>query len=450
LIIFVVALSLRLAYLASRWSLLPDWNVDAIGYHQLAVNLIQRGIFSLNTEAPFQPDSIRTPAFPVFIALIYLAVGVAPRAIVVVQAILDSITALIAMGIAANLGQPKYVIVGVGLLYAFYVEAWRYSAELYVEVVLAFCVTLVFLIVSRIRIAPGASDGTLLGGACGLALLVKPTLLLLPVILGAALLIEHRFRQALLFAAVLGVVLAPWVMRNAAVFGRPMLSSALEDNLALVSAPATMAEARGEIALPWTVSWEALFAEVIETAARRNPELFAVPANARTPQQTDQVTLELAETARDIIAAHPAAFVASHLKGAARGLRPQEHRFWFEQLSGQRWDGAMPDGLLDLMRDSGWGAVSPLASLLSVIYVTFYIAGGAALLIGLWRLSRRDRIIAVAVGFFIIYMLILPGPIAYERFRIPIMPLAFALMGCALYPRGHNGEFQRQEVIAHL
>ena len=449
LIIFLVALSLRLIYLASRWSLLPDWNVDAIGYHQLAVNLIQRGIFSLNTESPFQPDSIRTPAYPLFIALIYLAIGIAPRAVVVAQSILDAITALMAMGIVVNLKQPKYAALVVGLLYAFYPEAWRYSAELYAEVVFAFGLTLIFLMVSRLPNMPGAWGGALLGGACGLGLLIKPTPLLLPVILGMVLLVKRRFRQTAMAVAAFGVILAPWVIRNLSVFDRPMLSTAFENNLARVSAPATLAESRGQTVAPWTPSWEALFLEVVEAATRKDPGLFSMPVNAMTPQQTDRAALELADAARGIIAAHPAAFVTSQIKGAVHGLMPQEHRFWFEQLGGQKWDSAMPGGMTNRIRDSGWGAVPPLAPLLSVSYAAFYIIGGAAMAIGWWRLSRTDGVTAAAMGLFIVYMLVLPGPIAYERFRIPIMPLAFVLMGCALVSRGHTGKLQHQQVITH-
>src|SRR4030095_10484807 len=101
--VLFVALLLRFGYLAFRWPLLPDWNVDAVGYHQLAVNLLQRGIFSLNTQPPFQPDAIRTPGYPLFIAAVYVVVGINPRAVLIVQAILDAITVVLVVGTARHL-----------------------------------------------------------------------------------------------------------------------------------------------------------------------------------------------------------------------------------------------------------------------------------------------------------------------------------------------------------
>src|SRR5262245_13208962 len=102
-LLFISALLCRLFYIAALWHVLPIWNTDAQGYHYLALNLLQRGVFSMYAEAPFQPDALRTPGYPLFIASIYALFGVAPRAVIVAQAIIDSITALFVMGIAYKL-----------------------------------------------------------------------------------------------------------------------------------------------------------------------------------------------------------------------------------------------------------------------------------------------------------------------------------------------------------
>ncbi|MCL5998251.1 MAG: glycosyltransferase family 39 protein [Chloroflexi bacterium] len=438
LVVFMVALLLRLGYLAWRWPLLPDWNVDATGYHQLAVNLVQRGIFSLNTEPPFHPDAIRTPGYPLFIAAVYVLTGISPRAVLVVQAVLDAVTALLVMGISRNLGLPKGIAAVTGLLYALSPLAWRYSAELYVESILAFAVAVMFWLLSRPSMRPGWAGILGLGVACGVTLLVKPNMVLLPVILAIALLIRSGLRQTLLFVLATGLVLMPWVIRNALVFGRPMLSTVFENNLARVSAPATLAEASGEEVAPWTPRWEALFFEVVDRATRTNPQLFATPVDAMDPRESDQATLALADTAREIIANHPAAFVASHVKGVLHGLLPGEYRFWFGQFSGQTWESAMPAGIAGAIRARGWQAVPLLALILFVASVAVTVASGVAMSVGWWRLVRRHVIIASAMGAFILYVLLLPGPIAYERFQVPAVPLVAVLIGCAFEPETHK------------
>lgn len=432
LLVFLAALLLRMVYLVSHWSLLPDWHVDAIGYHQLAVNVIERGTFSLNTESPFQPDSIRTPAYPIVIALVYCSVGIMPRAVLIAQSILDAITALIVVGIGVNLKLPKHIAIVVGSLYAFYPTAWRYSAEFYVEVVLAFTIALLFWMLSRQGTSRASISAVGLGVVCGIGILIKPSLTLLPIILGGVLSVKRRFPHVLAFGAALGVVLVPWVIRNMIVFDRPMVSTTFENNLARVSAPATLAELEGEDVKPWSPRWEALFLQVVETAAHENPSLFAIPSSEMTPRQLDQLAVELAKVSREIVISHPKAFLIAHVKGVARGLLPQEYRSWFEKLSGQSWESIMPNGMASFIRDRGWRSVPLLALLLFVVFFTLYAVVYITMVIGLWRLSHHDQALAWAIGLFVVYMVILPGPIAYERFRVPIMPLAFASAGCAI------------------
>src|SRR5260370_15862238 len=44
---------------------------DGPGYHQIAVNLLQRHIFSAAQIPPYEPTTFRTPGYPLFLAAIY-------------------------------------------------------------------------------------------------------------------------------------------------------------------------------------------------------------------------------------------------------------------------------------------------------------------------------------------------------------------------------------------
>ena len=238
--LFVLALLPRLAYLLWRWSVLPNWNVDAIGYHQLAINLVEQGVFSLNTAAPFLPDAVRTPGYPIFIATVFALFGPEPRLVLCVQIVVDSITAVLVVLLARRLSHTPRAAILAGVLYALNPLCWRYCAELYVESLLAGLVTVVFLLLIAVN-RPTARRVSGLALVTGVAILFKPAVWPLLIIVLAVLLWRHMVRQALVCGAVCAIVLAPWLARNLVTFGRPMLSQVFENNLVTVSAPATFA-----------------------------------------------------------------------------------------------------------------------------------------------------------------------------------------------------------------
>lgn len=451
-LLFVLALACRLIYIAALWHVLPIWNVDALGYHNIAINLLQHGIFSLDAVPPFQPDSVRTPGYPAFIALIYASFGESPHAAIVVQAVVDSVTALLVTGIALRLlgndpGNARAAWLA-GAIYAIYPTAWHYSLEMYVEVLLAFALTLFFLVALR----PSRWQPLWLGAACALNLLIKPNVVVLP-ILGVLILwvqaaqsphqpdgkhaISGALRATALFTCVFTALLLPWVIRNARTFGRPMLSTVFEFNLAYVSAPFTLAQARSQPIGIWSAEFEALYGEVYVQAAERNPALFSIPVRQMTPDQTDQHQRLLAEVAGEIIRAHPGAFAATQLSQVARTWLPYDHKLWFTHLTSKNWDETVSEPFLATLLSGQ--TVSRLAAVLFFAFHGLYAAGLIAALVGAWRLLRASstftRVVIVAMAVMIVYMTVLPGPIGYERFRVPVMPLVCALMAGAFMPR---------------
>jgi len=200
LIIFVIALSTRLSYLASRWKMLPDWHVDALGYQQLALNLLTRGVFSMSMHPPYRPDIIRTPGYPIFIVTIYALFGVIPKAVLVIQAAIDSFTALIVMNLSLEISDSKESALIAGILYAFSQSAWRYSAEFYVETLLAFLIAFAFYVASKMRKGRQGLmlKSLLLGIVVGSSILVKPSVILLPLVLGGVLLARALWKEVII------------------------------------------------------------------------------------------------------------------------------------------------------------------------------------------------------------------------------------------------------------
>jgi len=261
---------LRIGYAATFPPEMVVEAVDARGYHQIARNLLDGHGFSLQAGPPYRPDSVRTPLYPAFVALVYAAAGPHPEAVVPVQAALDGLTALLvghrrptrrlasgpcgcsrvradagsdSHGERADDGDGPRVLVGPG-----HRAVRRHLGR---------CLSAAERRVPRTGMRPGAWVGGV----------VQTNVVALPAVYAAGAAWAARGtgrRRAGIQAAVvlLGgalLVIMPWIARNWLIFRQPMLSTAFQDNLARVAAPATLAAARGEQVAPWTPRWEALY-----------------------------------------------------------------------------------------------------------------------------------------------------------------------------------------------
>jgi hypothetical protein len=74
LVVFVVALVIRLFY--SFTSYQTYLNNDAVGFHNLAVNVARGNGYTANMEPPYEPHFMREPGYPVFLASVYYLHGV--------------------------------------------------------------------------------------------------------------------------------------------------------------------------------------------------------------------------------------------------------------------------------------------------------------------------------------------------------------------------------------
>ena len=340
-----------------------------------------------------------------------------------------------------------------GALYALNPTAWRYCNELLTEIPLAFLLTLLAGMMLRAWTDRRRRWLAWSGALAGLTLLVKPNLVLLPVLAAAALAWPRPglpwrtlLRRAVIVLALAGLVILPWAARNRAVFGRWFLSHAFETNLARVSAVATLVRAQGETVAPWSPRWEEIYSGLLlEARARYGSGFDPVPASAATADRTQQ---QLASVAGRIIRAHPVDFVLSHLGGFLRSWVPQEHRFWYEVISGRSWDSlGSAEGVLGqalrAARSEGWGAafslvwqarvaaLPPLASALWAGWLLAYAVSAGLIARGIWQLRSRPAGLFFCLAV-ILYTTFLPGPISYVRFRVPVAPLLVLLTAAGL------------------
>jgi hypothetical protein len=148
-----------------------------------------------------------------------------------------------------------------------------------------------------------------------------------------------------------------------------------------------------------------------------------------------------------VVRRHPFAWMKSHLQGMGRYLEPQTFRACYARFTGKGWPpDILEDAVIHVFREIGrgnwaqagqiisterWARLTPLQG--TIWWGTFagQVIGSLSMLLGLWRL-RRQPALAVALSLTILYVLALPGPIAYERFRVPVMSLILASIGISV------------------
>jgi hypothetical protein len=390
-------------------------NIDAAGFDRLAQNLLAGHGFTMSAAAPFCPESVRTPAYPIFLAAVYGMFGHNLHLVFLTQGMLDLVAAAVVFRLGLAFWPKKRYAAGV-LALLFYLAAlsqWRFANELLSEglltPLLALSLFLFWLSARRRRLF-----FALLAGAClGLAILCKPNYELAPLVFLAGYAVVPRLSlvSRLHLGISLGIgliaVFAPWLLRNKITFGDFFLSHTYDDNLARVSAVATLAEVNHESVQPWSPRWEEIYGSLVSAAAA---EYRWDNTQAPSCEAQDQRRSDVAAVALTTVREHAQAFVASYVKGAARALLPQEQFYWYERITGS----ALESG-------TGWTGKPPLALVMWALWLIGYGLIYAGIVAGAFALWFRRHMVIVMLGL-LIFGLILPGSLSYIRFRVPVAP----------------------------
>ncbi len=484
-----LTLLVRAAWLA-RFPTHPIAPIDAEGFHLLAVNWLDGRGFAIGWELPFCPTAVRTPLYPLFLAGIYAVLGRDPLRVLPVHLLLEALTTALVIRLGRDLG-GKRLGLWAGLLYAGNGTTQRYTGYLLSETLLLPLLTAAVWMTLRFLRHPTIKKAVYTGCLWGLTLLTKPNVQFLALGVGGLVIwrmVNQRIGESanerisgsanqrisgsanqriskparfsslplspcplppfpfLFFWLTLGLILGPWLLRNRLVFDRWMLSTAFEENLARVSMVATLAEMEGVRIEPWTETWEYYYKRVAADAGlcERWDECSVLQGDC-PEQQRRQATM--ARAAREIVKTHWRSYLRAHLRGVLTSLRDPGHRLWYHVLTGRDWEstgviadmgariawslkkGALGDALHALWMERV--ARPPLlAAALWWGLATARVVMWIFTLRGAWRLRRRPWTLAVLSGT-VAYLLLLPGPIAHDRFYLPAIPevILLALTG---------------------
>jgi predicted acyltransferase/4-amino-4-deoxy-L-arabinose transferase-like glycosyltransferase len=248
-LLWVLAIVLFLLCLASRVCLAYFYPVDGPGdgvvYTQLAKNLLEHNVFSLESEAPFTPTLVRLPGYPLFIAGVYAVVGHDNNtAVRIVQAVFDAATCVI-VALLAWLWTSDEERKWRNALWTFLLTAVCPFIAIYTACLLTETMT-TFLMVAMVLTATlafrsGAEKTSALwwiftGLLAGAAVLLRPDSGLFALGIGSTLVIsglflnraiEKSFSKRLwqvvwkggVFSLTFIAVLTPWTIRNERLFG---------------------------------------------------------------------------------------------------------------------------------------------------------------------------------------------------------------------------------------
>jgi len=216
-----LALALRLLWVV----LAPgDATSDAACYENLAARLA-RGMGYVRSATDPVPTAYRPPGYPIFLALLYLVLGVHHWVPGIAQAILGTLSCLLVYRLGArSLGEAPGRIAGIAL--AIYPNHIYYTSASMSETLSVTLMLATLCLLARgplLRTRELLAAGLMAGGSA----LVRPETMLLWLLVIALLLAWGRVPcgavRALLFTVGLILAILPWTLRNLWVMKAPIL-----------------------------------------------------------------------------------------------------------------------------------------------------------------------------------------------------------------------------------
>ncbi|MBI4348605.1 MAG: glycosyltransferase family 39 protein [Elusimicrobia bacterium] len=218
----LLALAVRVAFALATSQGAVELQGDAGDYHHYALNLLEKGSY----EDATGDRLFRMPGYALFVALVYAVSGPSVLAVQLAQCVLGAL-ACVMIGLAATRISGERWGLACALAAAAYLGLVEPCARILSESFDSDLIAYALAAWYAFDAGPGAKAalvGALLGAAC----LVRPDLGLFAGAFGVLLprlAPGYRLRHGAVLLAAFGAVLAPWVIRNTLVFGRPILGS---------------------------------------------------------------------------------------------------------------------------------------------------------------------------------------------------------------------------------
>jgi 4-amino-4-deoxy-L-arabinose transferase-like glycosyltransferase len=236
--LWIVCLVAALHGLFFIWYQRTDWATqwtDQDGYRRLGQVLAETGTFTRFPDTSrFVPEVLRTPLYPMFVAVLYKAFGVRQVPVALAQTVVFVLICLVVYAIARRLVRPSIALAAAAAT-ALFPPIPYFGALVMTEV----WTTLLFTVSMWLAVSAVSDRGLVrfawLGCFIALATLSRPVFVLFPFALAAVGLVlfplagvdaRPRLAQWTVMIAVFAVTMAPWFAYNYATLGRFTLSPA--------------------------------------------------------------------------------------------------------------------------------------------------------------------------------------------------------------------------------
>lgn len=415
-------------------------NSDSVQYLALATSLASGDglIFGENVapdivgwySAPEAgvPDVVRTPGYPLFIALGTLA-GYPVAITIALQLLLGAVSAGLVYQIARRVTSSGTVALWAGLLYAADPLSVLHTTYVMSETLFTTVFLTHLLFLYRYADTGSPRSAALAGTAAALAVLIRPIAFYWPLIATLILLLipAARHSRRLLavavsvFALTAAGPLVAWTARNAT-NGYWGFSAMQDVNLYRFIGASIRAEADGT---DWPDVQDDLDAELNQLTTRN-----------------DWTRTERYEYMRrasvQMIAQNPAAGLRVYVRAVARVLAPTFSPYvgvFVAEYTGQQLVQRLLSGTAPPFRDY-WFAL-PIYAILLLMCVGYY----ALAVIGAWRVGPPVNLSVALLLGSMAYFLVLAAGVgngSYDRMRCPAMPMicVFAAAGLSFRGRG--------------
>jgi 4-amino-4-deoxy-L-arabinose transferase-like glycosyltransferase len=421
--VFLLALLVRLinvALLANRDDFFAEQ--DTFAYWTLGAALGKPETFWPTLSAMTD----RMPLYPLLLAAIQHAFGDVPRAVALIQATTDAATCALIAALGALIS-PRVGWIA-GILAALSPTLIVFSTQILTDSLFLFFFALMLLAGARFLLRPSASLAIGAGLSGGLALVTRPVVapLLAAVVplLFAVALVQRRsvglaLTAAMLFAVAAAAPIAPVLLRNVALYQSFALTSQTGDHLALWIVPLVTQRADGT---PYPVMAD----RMLERYRQRT-------AQVSTDNPFRRAALQ-AELAREEMARLPlAAYAKAWLDGMVVNLaapalladprvRALPKPSFYNTAGTTLWQRA----LAYLFEQPGAYQILLLFGLLAMLP---FLALEA---IGFVMLAWSKPWAAAMAGAVLAYFLLLNGPVAAPKYRLPIEPVLIVLAAIPL------------------
>jgi hypothetical protein len=364
------------------------------------------------------------PLYPLLLAGIQSLAGNAPRVVAIVQAVIDAGTCTMIAALGALIS-PRVGWVA-GILAALSATLIVFSSQVLTDTLFLFFYTLMLLTGARFLVEPSNGLGLLAGVAGGLSLATRPAVALLlaaaiPLAFVIVLVRRRRVAPAIAAAVLLTIgalaPIAPIWLRNVVDYGSFRLTAQTGDHLAAWIVPLVTQRADGT---PYQVTVDRMNALFKQRLAERSL------SGETNPFRLDALESELAweEMAR----LPAAAFVKAWLEGMVVNLgapvlledprvRALAKPSFYNTAGTTLWERARTY----LFHDPGLYQVVLLGGLAAMLPFVMLEA------IGFVMLARMLPWAAVFAGGVLAYFLLLNGPAANAKYRLPMEPVLIVL-----------------------